>query len=113
SSTGRRNRHATVAPCDDGFAFTSPVGSFPPNAFGLYDMVGNVWQWIRDCYQKSYIGAPTDGSAREFCTEQKSQRVLRGGAWNMKAEQLRSALRGARDPADPYVSAGFRVARTD
>jgi formylglycine-generating enzyme required for sulfatase activity len=113
SSVNRVNHHWAVAPCDDGFAFTSPVGSFPPNAFGLYDMVGNVWQWVEDCYQENYVGSPTDGSAREFCTEQTRRRVMRGGAWNIKPGELRSALRGSHDPADPFVSAGFRVARTD
>jgi formylglycine-generating enzyme required for sulfatase activity len=53
----------TTAPCDDGYAYTSPVGSFAPNGFGLYEMQGNAWQWTADCYHDSYDGAPLDGSA--------------------------------------------------
>src|ERR1700739_4094470 len=49
--------------CRDGYAFTSPVGSFPPNQFGLYDMLGNVWQWTEDCWNDDYKGAPSDGSS--------------------------------------------------
>jgi sulfatase modifying factor 1 len=49
--------------CRDGYAFTSPVGSFPPNQFGLYDMLGNVMDWNEDCWNANYSGAPTDGTA--------------------------------------------------
>jgi formylglycine-generating enzyme required for sulfatase activity/class 3 adenylate cyclase len=66
--------------CDSGFSSTSPVGSFPPNGFGLYDMLGNVWEWVEDCWGRSYVGAPVDGAAREnaLC----EARVRRGGSWN-------------------------------
>ena len=53
----------TTAPCDDGYAYTSPIGSFAANSFGLYDMQGNAWQWTADCYHDSYNAAPADGSA--------------------------------------------------
>src|SRR5215469_11066692 len=66
--------------CNSGFSNTSPVGSFPPNGFGLYDMLGNVWEWVEDCWAKSYVDAPVDGAAREnaLC----EARVRRGGSWN-------------------------------
>ena len=57
----------------------SPVGSFPANPFGLYDMAGNVWEWVQDCWQDTYDGAPTDGSAWE--EKHVVQRVIRGGSW--------------------------------
>ena len=87
------------------------VGSFSPNAFGLYDVHGNVWEWVQDCWNDSYRGAPSDGSAweRGDC----SRRVLRGGSWGNKPRDQRSANR------DKLLSAyrssrtlGFRVART-
>ena len=68
---------------------TSPVGSFKPNAFGLYDMHGNVWQWVQDCYHDNYNGAPTDGSA--WTSGDCSRRVLRGGAWGNFPRNLRAA----------------------
>ena len=58
---------------------TAPVGSFAANGFGLHDMHGNVWEWVADCWNGSYAGAPSDGSARE--SGNCSRRVLRGGAW--------------------------------
>jgi formylglycine-generating enzyme required for sulfatase activity len=92
----------------------APVGSFKPNAFGLYDMLGNVWQWTDDCWNESYVGAPVDGSAwkKGDC----SRRVLRGGSWSNLPEFLRSAARGKADSAgrdfDYSGYAGFRVARS-
>ncbi len=88
---------------------THPVGSKGANAFGLYDMVGNVLQWTEDCYASSYSAAPTDGSAAEGSGD--CQRVARGGSWFYPAWLLRSAPR-ERDPAD-YRDAvmGFRVAK--
>ena len=71
---------------------TAPVGSFKPNAFGLYDMVGNVWEWVEDCFHDNYNGAPTDGSAWIEGGNCKF-RVVRGGAWDFPA--VSSALRSA------------------
>jgi formylglycine-generating enzyme required for sulfatase activity len=89
---------------------TSPVGSFKPNAFGLYDMAGNVWQWVQDCHHDNYNGAPTDGSART--TDDCASRVLRGGSWYINPRSLRFAIR-YRFTADYRInSLGFRVART-
>jgi formylglycine-generating enzyme required for sulfatase activity len=88
---------------------TFPVGSFPANAFGLNDMIGNVWEWVEDCYAPSYAGLPTDGSAN---ATNCSSRVDRGGSWSLR-DGLRSAdrSRGAPD-ARPWNIQGFRVART-
>lgn len=88
---------------------TLPVGSLDPNPWGLYDMHGNVWEWIRDCWNPNYDGAPTDGSAWE--QSDCSRRVTRGGSWDINAGYLRSAnrhwsLRGVR-----YNGLGFRLAR--
>ena len=88
---------------------TSPVGSFKPNAFGLYDMAGNVWQWVQDCYHDNYRGAPTDGSAR--ITGDCSRRVMRGGAWLNIPQDLRSAYRNSNPPGDRGYIVGFRVGR--
>ena len=60
---------------------TAPVGSFKANDFGLYDMAGNVWEWVQDCYQNSYDGAPKDGSVWEDGAD-CAARVLRGGSWS-------------------------------
>jgi len=91
---------------------TVAVGSFPPNAFGLHDMHGNVDEWVQDCWNDNYQGAPVDGSAWESWEMDCSRRVLRGGSWFYSPGDLRSADRSG-DPAgirDSYV--GFRVART-
>jgi formylglycine-generating enzyme required for sulfatase activity len=88
---------------------TSPVGSFKPNAFGLYDMAGNVWQWVQDCYHGDYKEAPTDGSA---WTSGHCNRVVRGGSWGSGPRGLRSAGRGGNAADGRVNSLGFRVGRT-
>jgi formylglycine-generating enzyme required for sulfatase activity len=89
---------------------TSPVGSFKPNAFGLYDMTGNVWQWVQDCVQADYGGAPSDGSARTVgdC----SGRGARGGSWGYGPQYLRSADRFRYSTVIRGYYIGFRLART-
>jgi len=89
---------------------TSPVGSFAANHFGLYDMAGNVWQWVEDCNRSNYTEAPSDGSA--FRSQQCEQRVVRGGAWNSSPLDLRSANRGGDGPDSRDPDLGIRVART-
>jgi formylglycine-generating enzyme required for sulfatase activity len=89
---------------------TIEVGRFPRNAFGLHDMHGNVWEWVQDCYQDSYRGAPADGSA--VVLPACSLRILRGGSWNYFPQLLRSAYRYATAPGVRLDVAGFRVARS-
>jgi formylglycine-generating enzyme required for sulfatase activity len=89
---------------------TAPVGSFAPNAFGLHDMVGNVYQWVEDCNHHDYSGAPTDGSA--WTSGDCMSRVLVGGSWFVQPRELRSASRSWDSPGLRYDGAGFRVART-
>jgi formylglycine-generating enzyme required for sulfatase activity len=95
---------------DNSDGHSHPVGSKPANPFGLYDVVGNVWQWTEDCYADSYSKAPTDGSAAE--SETDCMRVDRGSCWLYRSWLLRSATR-ERNPGDfRDVIMGFRVART-
>jgi formylglycine-generating enzyme required for sulfatase activity len=89
---------------------TVEVGSFPPNPFGLYDVHGNVWEWVEDCWHDDYNGAPTDG--RAWTTEGCKYRLLRGGSWYMPPWALRSADRHRYTPDDRDYRYGFRVART-
>ncbi len=107
-------RYANGGPCNH--HGTVPVGSYPANAFGLYDMAGNVWEWTEDCWNGSYAGAPDDGTA--WTTGDCGQRVLRGGSLDHDARYLRSANRDGLDTglrSNDYIltyGLGFRVART-
>ena len=103
----------STVPCHDRWAHTSPAGSFPPNAFGLYDMNGNVLEWVQDCFFDGYRGLPTDGSAYETDvvlslsgdlallngTHSCSYRRLRGGDWGDRYAQGRARRCSARCPA--------------
>ena len=108
-SAKKHNSGWTVADCDDGYYRTSPVGSFAANAFGLYDVHGNVWEWVQDCWNDSYAGAPGDGSAWE--SGDCSRRVFRGGSWSFPPESLRAANRNGDRPTIRHDFVGFRVAR--
>jgi formylglycine-generating enzyme required for sulfatase activity len=89
---------------------TIPVGSFGANQFGLYDVHGNVWEWVQDCLNDNYKGAPADGSA--WTTGDCTYRVLRGGSWYNSPRLLRSAYRSRYGSVFRVNIVGFRVART-
>ena len=109
SMKGSWNR--TEANCHDGRrSHTAPVGSYQPNAFGLFDMHGNVWEWVQDCYHENYNGAPSDGSA--WTTGDCVRRVLRGGSWFYGPQVLRVAFRNGDSRALRNQDFGFRVGRT-
>ncbi|HQW09092.1 MAG TPA: formylglycine-generating enzyme family protein [Steroidobacteraceae bacterium] len=100
----------TPAKCDDGYPFTAPVGSFPPNAFGLHDVIGNVWEWVEDCYIVPYPPGYSDGRSFQV-GGQCERRSIRGGSWITTPSRQRPAFRG-RDPAEVvFVPFGFRVVR--
>ncbi len=91
---------------------TSPVGSFVPNAFGVYDTAGNVHEWVQDCWHDNYQGAPVDGSARlEADSGDCARRVIRGGSWYNTPRYLRSAIRFRSYPDERDNYLGFRLAQ--
>ncbi|TNE73274.1 PEGA domain-containing protein [bacterium] len=94
---------------NDGYENTSPVGTYKPNPFGLYDMHGNVWEWCQDWHDSSYYSySPrTDPQG----PNSGSDRVLRGGSWNFIAEDARSAIRGISNPDGRNSIIGFRLVR--
>jgi formylglycine-generating enzyme required for sulfatase activity len=91
---------------------TSEVGNYPENPFGLYDMHGNVWEWVEDHWSASYIGAPDDGSAVPTEGDGDTRRAMRGGSWFVPPGDLRSALRSANWDVVQDGNFGFRIART-
>ena len=95
--------------CDDGFEDVAPVGSLAPNAFGLYDMIGNVWEWAEDCSTLTYHGRPLDQRAWVWDGGCK-RRIQRAGGWSTGPERTRAAFHGDGDADDRADFAGFRVA---
>jgi sulfatase modifying factor 1 len=93
---------------DDGYKYTAPVDSYFPNGYGLYNMVGNVWEWCADWYDENYYAnspkrnptGPTSGETR----------VVRGGAWNWNISTMRIASRTPNQPTYTYNNTGFRCA---
>jgi formylglycine-generating enzyme len=98
-----------LSKCDDGYIYTSPVGIYKPNAFGLYDMLGNAWVWLADCWNDSYAGAPDNGSAwvEKGCTD----RIMRGGSFISNYTSLRAAARHKAGTEQRFHNYGIRVAR--
>ncbi|MEI6067207.1 MAG: formylglycine-generating enzyme family protein [Methylococcaceae bacterium] len=91
---------------------THPVGELKPNAFGLQDMSGNVWEWVQDCWHENYDQAPGDGSAwLAHNNGDCSRRVLCGGSWHYGQDGLRSAFRYGLSPVGRYNDVGFRLAQ--
>ena len=88
---------------------TDPVGAFEANAYGLFDMHGNVWEWVQDCANENYIGAPDNGDA--WTQGDCSKRVLRGGSWGAQAEYMRSAFRFWSQANERNWVYGFRLAQ--
>jgi formylglycine-generating enzyme required for sulfatase activity len=105
-----KNKTAKAAEnCTDGFLYTSPVGHFRPNPFGIHDAIGNAWVWLADCWQGGYSTSPRDGSAHR--AENCGRRVLRGGSWTDTPGPVRIGARENRPPQGRYAIAGFRLAR--
>ena len=95
--------------CDDGAVHTTAVGRFGPNAFGIHDVLGNVWEWTADCYSGDYSGAPADGSARTDGPCEKG--TDRGGSWISSIGYVRTANRAAPSPDLREYTLGMRVVR--
>ncbi|MDH0647834.1 formylglycine-generating enzyme family protein [Pseudomonas sp. GD03858] len=103
------SQHANVYGPTDGFSYSSPVGSFKPNAFGMYDMHGNVYEWVADCWHDSYEGAPSDGSA--WMTGNCKTAQIRGNDWGEAPIFSRSGNRNTVVRTERGDWIGVRVAR--
>ncbi|WP_088278869.1 SUMF1/EgtB/PvdO family nonheme iron enzyme [Ideonella sp. A 288] len=101
-----------TAPCNDGQVFTASVKQFARNVFGLYDMHGNAWEWVEDCWHNRFAGAPADGSPWVEKPCAFDRRVLRGGGWVSIPVFTRSAVRDGNVPVYRDGNLGFRLART-
>ena len=109
ASAAQRYPGWKVHQCNDGYVYSAPVGSFAPNAFGLYDMLGNVFEWVQDCWHADYGGAPADGSA--WLTGDCSQHDMRGGSWFTAAPNVSVAARNRFEEGYRSNSVGFRIVR--
>ena len=102
----------SVHNCNDGYAVSSPVGSFQPNGFGLYDILGNVWEWCEDRYAKNAYQIHTRRNPL-YDGPTGSRRVTRGGSWSSKPGSARSAYRYFLLPETRDSNLGFRLVRTE
>jgi formylglycine-generating enzyme required for sulfatase activity len=109
ASAAHRYPGLRVFACDDGFVNTSPVGSFKANAFGLNDMLGNVFQWTQDCWNGDYAGAPVDGSA--WSSGDCGSRELRGGSWFSAPKFVRATYRNQFAADYRTSTVGIRLVR--
>jgi formylglycine-generating enzyme required for sulfatase activity len=91
--------------CTDGYVYTAPVGRFKPNAFGLFDMIGNLWEWTCSEYEGKYTGK------EKRCVKSAGRFAARGASWLLKARGARSAFRGSDSPTSRYDNGGGRLAR--
>lgn len=110
-STAKKQRSSwTAFPCDDGYAVAAPVGSFKASSFGLYDPLGNVWEWCRDVYNsEAYSKLPKDNP---FYAGSGEYRVMRGGGWSNGPLGIRSSHRVGLSPDFGHHSLGFRLLRS-
>lgn len=93
----------------DGYEFTAPVGSYPPNDYGVYDMVGNVYEWVEDWYAKDYYRVRPQKNPQGPASG--SKKVMRGGSWINYSVGVRPADRTDADPDDRFSFSGFRCAK--
>ena len=98
----------TIHDCADGYVYTAPVGKFKPNAFGLYDILGNVWEWTCSKYESGYRGQEL---RRADSIDTDDELSARGGSWFDGPMRTRSAGRGKARPANRYTDVGLRIAR--
>jgi formylglycine-generating enzyme required for sulfatase activity len=95
--------------CADGFSDVAPVAALLPNNFGLHDTIGNVWEWVADCFTTSKVGRPKD--QRAWVWDGCADRSLRGGGWMTAPNRSRVAFPAGDPPSDRYSFLGFRIAR--